>query len=324
MKLMKTLLVTSAILAGTAAGACEITLRSADTHPAGYPTVEAVKWMGEQVKERSAGRICIEVFPASELGEEKDAIEQTQFGVIDMVRASFGPFNNLVPETQVVSLPYIFRSPEHMHKVMDGPIGDEIAKGFAAHDLVVLGYYDGGARSFYNSQKPITKIEDLAGMKFRVMQSDVFVDMMAALGANATPMPYGEVYSSIQTGVIDGAENNPPSYDTSGHFEVAKYYTLDEHLIMPEVLAVSKTSWDKLSPEDQALVAQAGKDSVPVMRELWAAKVKESEEKVLASGAEIIRDIDKAPFIAAMEPVYAKYVTTPELQDLVSRIKATE
>jgi tripartite ATP-independent transporter DctP family solute receptor len=324
MKMMTSLLVSGAVLAGTAAGACEITLRSADTHPAGYPTVEAVTWMGEQVKEKSGGRICIEVFPASELGEEKDAIEQTQFGVIDMVRASFGPFNNLVPETQVVSLPYIFRSSEHMHKVMDGPIGGEIAKGFEAHDLVVLGYYDGGARSFYNKEKPITKIEDLAGMKFRVMQSDVFVDMMSALGANATPMPYGEVYSSIETGVIDGAENNPPSYDTSGHFEVAKYYTLDEHLIMPEVLALSKITWDKLSPEDQALLQEVGKASVPVMRELWAAKVKESEAKVEAAGAQIVRDIDKAPFIAAMEPVYAKYVTTPELQDLVARIKATE
>jgi TRAP-type C4-dicarboxylate transport system substrate-binding protein len=161
-------------------------------------------------------------------------------------------------------------------------------------------------------------------MKFRVMQSDVFVDMMSALGANATPMPYGEVYSSIETGVIDGAENNPPSYDTSGHFEVAKYYTLDEHLIMPEVLALSKITWDKLSPEDQALLQEVGKASVPVMRELWAAKVKESEAKVEAAGAQIVRDIDKAPFIAAMEPVYAKYVTTPELQDLVARIKATE
>ncbi|WP_126979304.1 TRAP transporter substrate-binding protein [Frigidibacter oleivorans] len=324
MKLTKTFLICGTILAGSAAGACEITLRSADTHPDGYPTVEAVKRMGEMVSERSGGRLCIEVFPASTLGEEKDAIEQTQFGVIDMVRASFGPFNNLVPETQIVSLPYIFRSSEHMRKVMDGPIGEEIAKGFEAHDLKVLAFYDGGARSFYNSQKPIQSIDDLEGMKFRVMQSDVFVDMMAALGANATPMPYGEVYSSIQTGVIDGAENNPPSYDTSGHFEVAKYYTLDEHLIMPEALAISTMSWDKLSPEDQEIVAQAAKDSVPVMRELWDAKVTESEAKVEEAGVEIVRDIDKTPFIEAMGPVYDKYVTTPELKDLVARIQATE
>lgn len=222
----------STLLAG-AAGACETTLRSADTHPDGYPTVEAVRHMGKLLEEKTGGRLCIEVFPSSQLGEEKDAIEQTQFGVIDMVRASFGPFNNIIPETQIVSLPYIFRSEEHMHNVMDGPIGDEIKAAFGAHDLVGLAFYDGGSRSFYNSKKPIKSIDDLKGMKFRVMQSDVFVDMMAALGANATPMPYGEVYSPIQTGVIDGAENNFPSYDSSGHADVAKYYTNDQHLIMP-------------------------------------------------------------------------------------------
>ncbi|WP_170295091.1 TRAP transporter substrate-binding protein [Paracoccus aestuariivivens] len=324
----RTLLICGTILAGGASAAfaadCEVQLRSADTHPDGYPTVEAVRWLGTQLKERSQGRICVEVFPASALGEEKDAIEQTQFGVIDMVRASFGPFNNLVPETQIVSLPYIFRSADHMHKVMDGPIGDQIAEGFAKHDLVVLGYYDGGARSFYNSQKPIKEVADLKGMKFRVMQSDVFVDMMSALGANATPMPYGEVYSSIQTGVIDGAENNQPSYDTSGHAEVAKYYTLDEHLIMPEVLAVSKLSWEKLSPEDQALLKEVGQESVPVMRDLWNKKVAESEAAVVKAGAEITRDIDKQPFIDAMAPVYEKYVATPEAKDLVAKIQATE
>ncbi|WP_225612136.1 TRAP transporter substrate-binding protein [Paracoccus sp. PAR01] len=328
MGLARMLLIGGTILAagaGAAAAAdCEINLRSADTHPAGYPTVEAVRWMGDQVKERSQGRICLEVFPASVLGEEKDTIEQTQFGVIDMVRASFGPFNNLVPETQIVSLPYIFRSPQHMYKVMDGAVGEQIAEGFAQHDLIVLGYYDGGARSFYNGQKPIKSIDDLKGMKFRVMQSDVFVDMMAAFGANATPMPYGEVYSAIQTGVIDGAENNPASYDTSGHFEVAKYYTLDEHLIMPEVLAISKVTWEKLAPEDQALLKTAGKESVGVMRDLWAKKIAESEQAVEKAGSEIIRGIDKTPFIAAMEPVYAKYVTTPEAKTMVDTIRSTE
>ena len=256
-------------MAGSALAECEITLRSSDTHADGYPTVAAVNHMGDLVKERSGGRICIEVFHSAQLGEEKDTIEQTQFGVIDMNRVSMGPFNNIIEETQVVSLPYVFRSVEHMHNVMDGPIGDEILAAFEQHDLVGLAYFDGGSRSFYNSQKPITSMEDLAGMKFRVMQSDIFVDMVGALGANATPMPYGEVYSSIQTGVIDGAENNWPSYESSGHFEVAGYYTLDQHLIVPEVLVMSKASFDKLSAEDQAIVRQAAKDAVPVMRALW-------------------------------------------------------
>lgn len=317
-------LLASAAFGGAAMAACEVTLRSSDTHPDGYPTVEAVRHMGKLVEERTGGRLCIEVFASAQLGEEKDTIEQTQFGVIDLNRVSMGPFNNLVEETKVVSLPYIFRSVDHMHKVMDGEIGDEILAAFEPHGLVGLAYYDGGSRSFYNSEKPITSMADLAGMKVRVMQSDIFVDMMSALGASATPMPYGEVYSAIQTGVIEGAENNWPSYESSGHFEVAKYYTLDEHLIVPEVLVMSKMSWDKLSPEDQAVVKQAAKDSVPVMRELWAAREKESEEKVMAAGVEVVKDIDKTPFIEAMVPVYEKHVTSDRLKDLVTRIQATE
>jgi tripartite ATP-independent transporter DctP family solute receptor len=318
----------AALLAGTclagAAVACETTLRSSDTHPDGYPTVEAVKYMGQLVEERTDGRICVEVFHSAQLGEEKDTIEQTRFGVIDMNRVSLGPFNNLVPQTAIVSLPYVFRNTEHMHHVMDGPIGDEILADFQPYDLVGLAFYDGGSRSFYNSEKPIKSIDDLKGMKFRVMQSDVFVDMVNALGANATPMPYGEVYSSIQTGVIDGAENNFPSYESSGHYEVAKYMTLDEHLIVPEVLVMSKASWDKLSPEDQEIIKQAAKESVPYMREQWQAREKESEAKVEAAGVEVVTDIDKQPFMDAMGPVYEKYVTTPELKDLVDRIQATE
>jgi TRAP-type C4-dicarboxylate transport system substrate-binding protein len=165
---------------------------------------------------------------------------------------------------------------------------------------------------------------DLEGLKFRVMQSDMFVDMVSAVGANATPMPYGEVYSAIQTGVIDGAENNWPSYDSSGHFEVAGYYTLDQHLIVPEVLVMAKSSFEKLSAEDQALVRQAAKDAVPVMRELWAAREKESEARVRAAGVEIITDIDKTPFIEAMGPVYEKYVTSDVLKKMVADIQATE
>ncbi|VDS07021.1 2,3-diketo-L-gulonate-binding periplasmic protein YiaO precursor [Paracoccus haematequi] len=325
MKFVTTTLAVLLCSAGLAAAAdCEITLRSSDTHPDGYPTVEGVKAMAAEVKEKSGGRICIEVFPSSQLGEEKDTIEQTQFGVIDMVRASFGSFNDIVPVTQLMSLPYLFRSEEHQHAVMDGPIGEEIAKAFEEKDLIALAYYDGGARNFYNSQKPIQSVEDLKGMKFRVMQNDVFVDMMAALGANATPMPYGEVYSSIQTGVIDGAENNFPSYDSSGHAEVAKYFTLDQHLMVPELVAVSKIAWDKLSPEDQEIMRTAAKNSATVQRRLWAEQEKASEEKVVAAGAEVIKDVDKTAFIEAMAPVYEKYVTTPEAQDLVKRIQETQ
>jgi tripartite ATP-independent transporter DctP family solute receptor len=326
MKLRTTLaaLLATAALSTAAFAECEVTLKSSDTHPDGYPTVAAVQKMGEMVKERTGGRICVEVFHSAQLGEEKDTIEQTKFGVIDLNRVSMGPFNNIIEETKVVSLPFIFRSVDHMHRVMDGDIGAEIAAAFEPHGFVALAFYDGGSRSFYNSKKPIDSIDDLAGMKVRVMQSDVFVDMMTALGANATPMPYGEVYSAIQTGVIDGAENNWPSFESSGHYEVAGYYTLNEHLIVPEVLVMSKVSWDKLTPEDQEILRQAARDSMPVNRELWAAREKESEDKVRAAGVQIIDNIDKTPFIEAMVPVYEKHANTPKLQDLVTRIQAVE
>lgn len=315
-----------ALIAASAvsATACEVTLRSSDTHPDGYPTVEAVKAMGTELAAATGDKLCIEVFHSAQLGQEKDTIEQTQFGVIDLNRVSLGPFNNIIEETKIPSLPYIFRSVEHMHKVMDGLIGEEILAAFEAHDLVGLAFYDGGSRSFYNKERPITKMADLEGLKFRVMQSDLFVDMVSAVGANATPMPYGEVYSSIQTGVIDGAENNWPSFESSGHFEVAGYYTLDQHLIVPEVLVMSKASYDKLSADEQMAVKAAAKASVPVMRELWEAREKASEAKVRAAGVEIITDIDITPFIEAMVPVYEKYVTTDKLKDLVTRIQATE
>ena len=320
-KLLASVAVASLLSLGTAGA--QTVLKSSDTHPDGYPTVEAVKYMGELLKERSNGNITVEVYHSAQLGEEKDTIEQTRAGVIDLNRVSMGPFNGLVPETRVVSLPYVFRSTDHMHKVMDGEIGEEILAGFEPHGLVGLAYYDGGARSFYNSQKPINSVDDLKGMKFRVMQSDIFVDMVTALGANAVPLPYGEVYSSIETGVIDGAENNFPSYESAKHSEVAKHYSLDEHLIVPEVLVMAKSSWDKLSPEDQALVKQAAKDSVIKQRELWAEREKASRKMVEDSGSTITTP-DKAPFIAAMQPVYEKHVTDDKLKSLVDRIQAVE
>ncbi|MER8845764.1 MULTISPECIES: TRAP transporter substrate-binding protein [Mesorhizobium] len=299
----------------------ETVLRSSDTHPDGYPTVEAVKYMGDLIKQRTAGRYSIEVYHSAQLGEEKDTIEQTQAGVIDLDRVSMGPFNGIVPETAVPSLPYMFRSVEHMRHVMDGGVGDQILKAFEAHDLVGLAFYDSGARSFYNTKKDITSMADMKGMKFRVIQSDVFVDMVNALGANATPMAYGEVYSALQTGVIDGAENNWPSFESAKHYEVAKHYTMDEHQIVPEVLVMSKASWAKLSPEDQAIVRQAAKDSVVKMRELWDAQEKKSRGIVEAAGVKVSQ-IDKQPLIDAMKPVYDKYLSTPELKDLAARIQA--
>ncbi|SIQ70940.1 tripartite ATP-independent transporter solute receptor, DctP family [Rhizobium sp. RU35A] len=305
------------------AGAQQVTLRSADIHPDGYPTVEAVKYMGDLVSQQTSGRIKIQVMNNSVLGSEKDTIEQTRFGVIDLNRVNTAPFNNLVKETVVLGLPFLFRSTDHMHQVVDGPIGDEILKAFEAHGLVGLAFYDSGARSFYTTKKPIEKLADLKGMKIRVQQSDLWIAMMQAFGANPTPMPFGEVYSSLETGVVDGAENNWPSYESSRHFEVAKNFSMTEHSLTPEVLVMSKISWDKLKPEDQAILRKAAKESVVKMRQLWQAREKTSEDKVRAGGVKVI-SVNKQEFADAMKPVYDKFVTDAKMKDLVARIQAVK
>lgn len=318
------LLAGAAMLASVALpAAAQTVLRSTDIHPTDYPTVEAVRHISKLLEERTKGRIKINVFHSAQLGNEKDTIEQTRFGVIDLNRINMAPFNNLIPATNVPSLPFIFRSVAHMRTVMDGPIGDSILKEFEKHDLVGLAFYDSGSRSFYNSKRPINTPADMKGMKIRVQQSDMFVALVSALGANATPMAFGEVYSALQTGVIDGAENNWPSYESTKHFEVSKFYSLTEHSLSPEVLVMSKRSFDKLSKEDQEIMKAAAKESVAKMRELWDAREKASEAKVKAGGA-VINSVEKQPFIDAMKPVYDKFVTDAALKDLVAKIQAVK
>jgi tripartite ATP-independent transporter DctP family solute receptor len=322
---------TFGLLAGAAMLACvalpaaaqNVTLRSTDIHPDGYPTIEAVKFMGQLLEQRSNGRIKINVFHSAQLGQEKDTIEQTRFGVIDMNRINMAPFNNLIPATNVPSLPFVFRSVDHMRKVMDGAIGDNLLKEFEKHDLIGLAFYDSGSRSFYNSKRAINTPADMKGLKIRVQQSDMFVSLVSALGANATPMNFGEVYSGLQTGVIDGAENNWPSYESTKHYEVAKFYSQTEHSLSPEVLVMSKKSFDKFNAADQALIKAAAKESVAKMRELWDAREKASEAKVKAGGA-VTNTVQKQPFIDAMKPVYDKFVTDAKLKDMVSAIQAVK
>lgn len=298
-----------------------IVLKAADTHAIDYPTVLGILKMGELLDEWTDGRITIQMYPSKQLGEEKETIEQTQLGAIDIVRTSVGPVGEIVPELNVLSLPYLFRSEEHCYTVMDGEIGDELLAKVEEHGFIGLGWYGSGQRSFYNTKKPIQSIDDLEGLKFRVMQNEVFVNMVNALGASATPMAYGEVYTALSTGVIDGAENNFPSFYTSNHYEVAVYYTQDEHLRVPEIILFSKKTWDKLSADDQALVLKAAAESVPYQRAQWTAMAAKSFEQLEAAGVEIITEIDKQPFIDAMAPVYAMY---PDLEPWVKRIQAVK
>jgi tripartite ATP-independent transporter DctP family solute receptor len=316
-------MLTVAALCGPLA-AQEIVLKAADTHADGYPTVEAVEHVGKLLSDWTNGRIQVQMFAGRQLGEEKDTIEQTIAGAIELNRVNLAPLNGIIPETAIPALPYIFRSIDHMHKVMDGEIGAEILAAMEKHGLVGLAYYDSGARSFYNSKRPINSPADMKGMKIRVQNSDLFVATMEALGANATPMEFGQVYEALKTGVIDGAENNWPSYESTRHFEVANHYTLDQHSLSPEVLVISKIAWDELSATDKQLVRKAAALSVPVMRELWNARVVSSKEKVIANGNMVIDSVDKQPFIDAMKPVYERFAGTDALQALVTRIQDVE
>lgn len=299
-----------------------IVFRLAETHPGDYPTTLGDIEFARLVEEKTDGRIKVEVYHSKQLGEEKDVIEQVQFGAIDFTRVSVGPMTEFSPELAVVALPYIYNSSDHMWKVLSSEIGDNFLNGLEKSNFVGLTWYDGGARSFYNSVKPINTLEDLSGLKFRVMQSELMVDMVEALGASPTPMAYGEVYSSIQTNVIDGAENNWPSYDTSSHFEVAQYYTLDEHLRVPEILIASKIVMDKVSAEDMALIREAAKESTAFQIAKWLAKEKESEAKIREAGNEIVMlsAEEKAKFAAAMAPVWAKHAEGYE--DIIEAIQA--
>ena len=298
--------------------------RSSDTHPGDYPTVLGVKFMGERLKELSGGKLGIKVFPDSKLGQEKDTIEMIKIGGLDMIRVNVAPLNNIVPETLALAMPFVFRSKEHLHKVLDGPIGDEILKAMEAQGLVGLAYYDSGARNFYTAAKPIKSMADMQGMKLRVQQSDLFVAMVEALGANATPMPYGEVFTALKTHLIDGAENNWPSYESSSHYEAAKNYSLTEHSMAPEVVVFSKKIWDTLTPEDQKLIRQAAKESVAEMRKLWDERETKARAKVEAAGTQVFKMDDRQKMVDAMKPVYEKFAADAKIKDLVKRIQDTQ
>jgi tripartite ATP-independent transporter DctP family solute receptor len=321
MKRNKTLVAAAAALLAFAAQAAEF--RSSDIHPDGYPTVEAVKFMGERLKQLTNGKHTIKVFNNSALGQEKDTIEQTKIGALAMTRVNIAPMNNICPETQVPTMPFLFRSKDHMRKVLDGAIGEEILAACAPQGFVGLAYYDSGARNLYTAKKAVRSLADAKGMKIRVQQSDLWVSLLEAMGANATPMPFGEVYTALKTGLVDGAENNYPSFESSRHFEVAKFYSVTEHSMAPEMLLFSKRVWDTLTPDDQKAIRQAAKESVPHMRKLWDEREEKSLATVKAGGAEIIQ-VDKASFQTAMKPVYDKFIKDDKLKAMIKRVQDTK
>jgi len=297
--------------------------KASDVQPPGYPTVVATENLGKKLSAATNGRLSIQMYPSMQLGGEKETIEQTQIGAIQMLRVSVGAMGPIVDDINVVNMPFLFRNTAHAQKMMDGPLGQELLDKITASPnagLVALSWMDSGARSLYNTKHPIKTIEDVKGLKIRVIGNPIFVDMMNALGGNGIAMGYDQVFSALQTGVIDGAENNPPSYVFSNHYTVAKYYSLTEHLIIPEVLVFSKKAWTALSPDDQGLIKKFAREAQLEERELWNQYEQKAMEKAKAAGCEIIEIADKTPFQNAVKPVWDKY--GPKYADMIKRIQA--
>lgn len=315
------LLLAAAALFGLQARAVEF--RSSDVHNSDdYPTVAAVRHMSELLDKRSNGKYRIKVFNKGALGSEKETIDQVKIGALELTRVNISPMNAICAKTMVPTMPFLFRSVEHMRKSLDGPVGEEILKGCEDQGFIGLAFYDSGARSIYG-RKAVKTVADAKGLKIRVQQSDLWVALVGAMGANPTPMPIGEVYTGLKTGLIDAAENNIPSYDGFKHFEAVKFYSRTEHSMAPEMLLMSKVVYDKLPKADQDLIRAAAKESVAFQRKKWDEQEAKSLATVKAGGAEII-EVDKASFQAVMGPVYAKFMTTPDLQRLVKAVQDTK
>jgi len=323
-RIIVSLLALLAILALPAAGAAakEMVIKSSDVHGDGYPTVEAIKYMGSLLSKWTNGRLTINVFGAMQLGGEKEALEQVQVGALEMTRVSVGVVGPIVDEFNAFNLPYVFRSAQHMFDVTDGEIGTELLQQLQKGGLIGLGYMDAGSRSFYNRVRPVKTLDDLKGLKIRVMQNPIFIEMVNAMGGNGLPIAFNELYTSLQTGVVDGAENNPPTVVHQKQYEVAKYYTLTEHLMVPEIFVFSKKVWDTLSPTDQILIRNASALTVPKERELWKAMVDKALKELDDMGFNVIKEVDKEPFIKATEPVRQKF--GGKYAELIKRIQAVK
>src|SRR6201998_3097770 len=280
-------------LLGRGAGAADqkMVFKASDVHPEGYPTVQAVEDMGKKLDAATGGRLSIQMYASMQLGGEKEAIEQAQVGALQLARVSVGALGPVVADLNVFNLPFLFRSTAHMEKVIDGPIGQELLDKVSNNPntrLIGLAGMESGAPSVYDTKRPIKSIDDLKGLKVRVMGNPMFVDMMNALGGNGVAMGYDQVFSALQTGVVDGAENNPPSFYFDNHYQVAKYYTLTEHLIVPEILVFSRPTWDKLSKDDQALIKKLAREAQLDERRAWNEKEQQAIDKMKAAGIEII------------------------------------
>ncbi|WP_280150542.1 TRAP transporter substrate-binding protein [Piscinibacter sp. XHJ-5] len=317
----------SSLAAGTVPGIAlaqdKVVWKASDVHPLGYPTVEAIQRMGKKLEQQTNGRISIQMYPSMQLGGEKEMIEQAQVGALQIARISVGAMGPVVDELNVFNLPFIFRDEAHMRKVIDGPIGTELLDKISASPqtrLIALGWMDAGTRNVY-SNKPVTKPGDLKGMKVRMMGNPIFVETMNAMGGNGVAMGFNELYSAMQTGVVDGAENNEPTVLAQNHYQVAKVYSLTGHLIIPEIFVFSKRTWDTLTPADQQLLKKLAREAQMEQRQLWDEKSAKATEELKAKGVQFVA-ADKAAFYKATQPVRDKYGT--KFGALLKRIEDTK
>lgn len=303
-----------------AAGSDARVLTATDVHVKGYPTVAAVEWIGETMARETDGRVRLRLYHSGQLGRESEAIDMARFGAIDITRVYSGALNNAFPLTRALCLPYVFDSVSHLRRALDGGVADLVLRGFEARGLVGLAIYDSGARCFYNTRRPLHVPTDLRGLKFRVPASDIFIRLLRLFGANPTPLSYGEVFSALETRLIDGAENNMRSFHSSRQFEAARYWSQSEHSYAPDVLLISQRSLQALLPRDRALLLEAARASVAVMREAWDASENAAREAVVAAGVQL-NAVDVAAFRSAAAPLLADYLRQPEVAPIHRRIR---
>jgi len=290
-------------------------------HVKGYPTVAAVEWIGEELERATGGRLRIRLYHSGQLGREQDSIDMARFGAIDIARVYGGAVNNAFPLTQALCLPYVFESVAHYRAVVDGEVGRKVLEGFGTRDLVGLALYDGGARCFYNTRRPLHRPEDLHGLKLRVPLSDMFIRLLRDFGANPTPLALGHVFSAMETRMIDGAENNMRSFHSSRHFEAAHYWSESAHAYAPDVLLASASSLAAMTPADRELLRELARQSVAVMRRQWDASEAAARAAVVAHGV-AFNDVDFAAFRAAAAPVLDAYRHRDDIAPLYRAIRA--
>lgn len=296
-------------------------LTASDVHVKDYPTVEAVRWIGEQLERETGGALGIKLYHSGQLGRESEAIDMARFGAIDITRVYSGALNNAFPLTQALCLPYVFDSLQHMRRAMDEGVGDAVLRGFERRGLVGLAIYDSSARCFYNNKHPIVRPADLHGMKIRVPVSDIFIRMLRLFDANPTPLSLGEVFSGMETHMIDGAENNLRSFQSSRHFEAAHYWSETEHSYAPDVLLMSRRSFDALAPRERELVVETARRSVAVMRKAWDESEAVARKAVLDAGVKF-NEADLPAFRRAAQPLLDEYHRNPEIEALFKRVRA--